>query len=230
MLRGAIRRYRERDLPVLSVVVPVHNSARSCRGASRACSLTPGRYRSSSSTTARPMIRAAVAERFAATHRNVRLVAQTHAGVGAARNLGVQHATGDYLAFCDADDAIPGPGICTARRSPRAKWFGPCRRSGRHPGQGTVQPAGVGTSLQPQSSHRRPDRGGSGDPRQPRRRSAGVPPVVLGRVRAAFRVGRRTQRPSPGGACAAGQSQPRCGPCRGLPMVLAARQPVPAPT
>jgi CDP-glycerol glycerophosphotransferase len=52
----------------------------------------------------------AVAERLAATHRNVTAVSQPHTGVGAARNRGVRHASGDYLAFCDADDVVPPAG------------------------------------------------------------------------------------------------------------------------
>ena len=34
----------------------------------------------------------------------VRLISQEHAGIGAARNRGVDQATGEYLSFIDADD------------------------------------------------------------------------------------------------------------------------------
>ncbi len=52
----------------------------------------------------------AVAEEYAAGHRQVQLVTQDPAGVGAARARGLQQATGDYLAFCDADDIVPAQG------------------------------------------------------------------------------------------------------------------------
>jgi hypothetical protein len=49
---------------------------------------------------------AEVAREYARNHRRVRLVAQPHLGVGAARNAGVARATGKHLAFCDADDTV----------------------------------------------------------------------------------------------------------------------------
>ena len=44
---------------------------------------------------------------------NVRLLRQSHAGPGAARNTGAQHAKGQYLAFTD-DDCAPRPEWLTA--------------------------------------------------------------------------------------------------------------------
>ncbi|MGN1360434.1 MAG: glycosyltransferase family 2 protein [Kiritimatiellia bacterium] len=49
-----------------------------------------------------------LAERFQATCPSLRLLRQSHKGVSAARNLALEHATGEWLAFCDADD-IPEP-------------------------------------------------------------------------------------------------------------------------
>ncbi len=50
---------------------------------------------------------AEIAERFAARDSRFRLVQQANAGLGAARNTGVRHASGEFLAFVDSDDAVP---------------------------------------------------------------------------------------------------------------------------
>ncbi len=43
---------------------------------------------------------------FEAKHAEIQLIQQKHAGVSAARNAGIQRATGDWLMFLDADDAL----------------------------------------------------------------------------------------------------------------------------
>ena len=48
-----------------------------------------------------------IARAFAEQHHRVRLVEQSHRGVGPARDAGVQVATGEFLAFCDSDDEVP---------------------------------------------------------------------------------------------------------------------------
>ncbi|MEJ7795018.1 MAG: glycosyltransferase family 2 protein, partial [Nocardioides sp.] len=50
-----------------------------------------------------------LADRLAASEPRVRVVHQPNAGLGAARNVGVGHATGELLAFADSDDVVsPG--------------------------------------------------------------------------------------------------------------------------
>lgn len=49
----------------------------------------------------------AIAERYVAADRRVRLVTRPNGGLGAARNTGVREAKGDFLTFVDSDDLLP---------------------------------------------------------------------------------------------------------------------------
>lgn len=48
-----------------------------------------------------------IAEHFAERDVRFRLIRQDNAGLGAARNTGVRHATGEFLMFLDSDDLLP---------------------------------------------------------------------------------------------------------------------------
>lgn len=48
----------------------------------------------------------AILEEYAATYPNVEIISQSNAGLSAARNTGLDHATGDYVFFPDSDDWI----------------------------------------------------------------------------------------------------------------------------
>ena len=90
------------NAPAISTIIPVHNGARylaeticSVRGQT----LPPAEILvvDDGSTDAS----AAIARAFGSP---VRVLTQANLGPAAARNLGVAHATGDHLAFLDADD------------------------------------------------------------------------------------------------------------------------------
>ena len=95
-------------MPQLSVIVPVHNVAAyldecltSLLGQSgpqlQVILVDDGSTDSS----------AKICERWSSRHPEVQFLQQENMGIGPARNLGLSVATGDFLAFCDADDVVP---------------------------------------------------------------------------------------------------------------------------
>lgn len=48
-----------------------------------------------------------IAESYAKSDKRIKLISTVNNGLGAARNIGMAHATGDYIVFADSDDVVP---------------------------------------------------------------------------------------------------------------------------
>ncbi len=107
-LTTALGRGKGRPPPQLTVVVPVYNAEPFLR----AC-LDSLVGQSFADLEAVVVIDGAtdgslgIAQEYAARDARIRIHAQPNAGLGAARNVGAGLATGQYLAFLDADDMLP---------------------------------------------------------------------------------------------------------------------------
>ncbi len=97
------------DKPKLSVIVPVYNVEpyiAKCLN-----SLIQQTYRNLEIIVVddgSPDSSAAIARRYARWDNRVNVISKVNGGLGAARNTGLEHATGDYVTFVDSDDRVPG--------------------------------------------------------------------------------------------------------------------------
>jgi|GEM_PF-4772899 len=101
---------KNKSTPLLSIVVPVYNVAlylEECLDSLLRQGLEPNEYEvimvNDGATDGSNLI----AEKWARRHQNFRLINQKNGGLSAARNIGIKHAKGKYLTFCDSDDIIP---------------------------------------------------------------------------------------------------------------------------
>jgi glycosyltransferase involved in cell wall biosynthesis len=114
-----LRRLRKRRSgPLLSVVVPVHNVEQYVG----ACldSIRSQHYRSIEIVVVddgSPDDSMAIVRRHAAKDSRIRLVERPNGGLSAARNTGVEAATGQFLTFVDSDDLVTAGGLAAAMAS-----------------------------------------------------------------------------------------------------------------
>ena len=122
-----------------------------------------------------------IAESYAARDPRVRVVHTENRGLGAARNEGLRHVTGDLLAFADSDDVVPPGAYATLLKQLTrsgsdfvtgsvARWEGR-----RGPGRAALDEAAAPAADGPR--HRRP----AGDPRRRVRVEQAVPHRLLAR-------------------------------------------------
>lgn len=86
----------------VSVVIPCYNCAGSI--AETLESILSQSYRDVEIVAVDDGSKDSTAEVLATFADRIKVIAQPNSGVSIARNTGVQHATGDWVAFCDADD------------------------------------------------------------------------------------------------------------------------------
>jgi len=114
-LAAGRRHWRNRESPLLSVVIPVYNGAEFIEESLQ--SVVDQQYRRieivvvDDGSTDDSL---AIARTFARAHPNVTVLSQPNGGVGLARRTGTEAATGEWLTFVDADDRVTRTGIQTA--------------------------------------------------------------------------------------------------------------------
>lgn len=94
-------------MPTISVILPAYNVAKylpKCLDSLLAQSFTDWQAIVVNDGSSDDSL--LTAQRYAERDSRIKVFAQKHLGQSAARNLGLQHATGDFVAFVDADDFV----------------------------------------------------------------------------------------------------------------------------
>lgn len=109
---------RTRNQPLLSVIVPMYDVEAYLDECLR--SIREQRYRHLEIVIVddgSPDGSLAIAQRHASRDKRISIVRRPNGGLSAARNTGVEAATGDYLTFVDSDDTVTPDGFAAAMAS-----------------------------------------------------------------------------------------------------------------
>ena len=109
-------------MPVISVIIPVYNAEKTLR---RCVDSVLGQTFRAEEVLLEVLLvddgstdgSGSVAEEYARTDSRVKVFHREHGGLSSARNCGLDHATGDWIAFVDADDWIEGDAFAAALAS-----------------------------------------------------------------------------------------------------------------
>lgn len=96
-----------KKLPLISVIIPAYNAEATIRRA--CCSVLMQTYPNVEMIVVNDGSRDdtwQILQEFETAHGNVQCIDQENAGVSRARNVGIEHARGEFLAFLDADDEL----------------------------------------------------------------------------------------------------------------------------
>ena len=93
--------------PLVSVIIPVYNTERYLRGCLESvCAQTYRELEILLVDDGSPDDSGAICDEYAARDARIRVLHQKNSGVCAARNAGLQMATGNYVCFVDSDDRL----------------------------------------------------------------------------------------------------------------------------
>ncbi|MGM9563713.1 MAG: glycosyltransferase family 2 protein [Faecousia sp.] len=93
--------------PLVSVIIPVYNTERYLRGClDSVCAQTYRELEILLVDDGSPDDSGAICDEYAARDARIRVLHQKNSGVCAARNAGLQMATGNYVCFVDSDDRL----------------------------------------------------------------------------------------------------------------------------
>jgi len=95
-------------MPKVSVIIPVYNAEKYLKAALDSVLRQKGVEIEiiavdDGSTDRSPEILSLYAEK----HKEIKIIHVPNGGVGRARNIGLSHVTGEWIAFCDSDDIVP---------------------------------------------------------------------------------------------------------------------------